>query len=691
MEVNHGNDIPTTVSQEAAANSGDVIELWPDIAEDDFSKDFQDHDNEEEVESTIATTIRWLLLYLLMWAATFGISGNAMDSLINFLHYVFQQLSQYNPFLLAFTAAFPTSLYMVRKYFKLDRDTFIKFVVCPSCHSLYNYEELLEMTDGKVRKCSFVMFPKHTHRSMRKPCGHDLLKKVMLSSGHYKYYPLKVYCYNQLAKSLPNLLERPGMWDLCKQWQSRIIPQNTYADVYDGKVWKSFKWKDGNVFFSNSGCNIGLILNCDWFPPFDRTQYSVGVLYAVVLNLPRSVRFKPENLLIIGIIPGPEEPPLVMNSYLKPLTDELLDLWEDGIRIQGNLVYVAAICIACDRPAACKIGGFLGHSSTFACSYCKKKFEYNKDWKKIDCSGFDSYPPRTHIDHKRNGASWLKAKTLAERTEIEEKFGCRFSQLSLLPYFDCIEYIIIDPMHNLFEGTAKRMLKKVWLSESHLVLKSQDTSKIHSIVQAFKTPVSVGRLPLKIISGYSSFTADQWKNWTRWFSLLARYDSFKKRDYECWQHFVLACTILCSPVIRSEELQRAHCHLKRFCEIFQLIYGKRLVTPNMHYHLHLAKCIENYGPPQAFWLFSFERYNGILGNYHTNQRAIEIQVMRKICSNVAIKSLAYSEPSGKAHLKIFSLVLNDCVNGSVKESLGSDQGQFRLTFNTLPIINQKCQ
>ena len=143
------------------------------------------------------------------------------------------------------------------------------------------------------------------------------------------------------------------------------------------------------------------MLNCDWFPPFDRTQYSVGVMYAVVLNLPRAIRFKPENLLIIGIIPGPDEPTLVMNSYLKPMTDELFDLWEDGIVMEGSNSYAALICVACDRPAATKIGGFLGHSSSHACSYCCKKFSYIKEWKKIDSSGFTSYTKRKHCDHKK--------------------------------------------------------------------------------------------------------------------------------------------------------------------------------------------------------------------------------------------------------------------------------------------------
>ena len=35
--------------------------------------------------------------------------------------------------------------------------------------------------------------------------------------------------------------------------------------------------------------------------------------------------------------------------------------------------------------------------------------------------------------------------------------------LTRLPYFNPIRIRIIDPMHNLILGTAKRLLKKVWL------------------------------------------------------------------------------------------------------------------------------------------------------------------------------------------------------------------------------------
>ena len=61
---------------------------------------------------------------------------------------------------------------------------------------------------------------------------------------------------------------------------------------------------------------------------------------------------------------------------------------------------------------------------------------------------------------------------------------------------------------------------------------------------------------------------------------------------------------------------------------FEQSYGKELVTPNIHLHIHLKKCFLDYCQLYAFWCFSFKTYNGILGSYHTNKREIECQFMR---------------------------------------------------------------
>lgn len=92
------------------------------------------------------------------------------------------------------------------------------------------------------------------------------------------------------------------------------------TDVYDGKLWRE-EWKE---YLKVPG-NLLLMLNVDWFRVFEHTSYSIGMIYLVIHNLPRTLRFK-ENILIVSSIPGPHEPKLTINSYLKPMVDELLDL-----------------------------------------------------------------------------------------------------------------------------------------------------------------------------------------------------------------------------------------------------------------------------------------------------------------------------------------------------------------------------
>ena len=57
-----------------------------------------------------------------------------------------------------------------------------------------------------------------------------------------------------------------------------------------------------------------------------------------VLNLSRAERFKERWTMVLGIIPGPTEPKGNINTFLKPLVDDLLLLW-DGLPLhpEGKL------------------------------------------------------------------------------------------------------------------------------------------------------------------------------------------------------------------------------------------------------------------------------------------------------------------------------------------------------------------
>ena len=80
-----------------------------------------------------------------------------------------------------------------------------------------------------------------------------------------------------------------------------------------------------------------------------------------------------------------------------------------------------------------------------------------------------------------------------------------------------------------------------------------------------------------------------------------------------WQSFVLAYRLLCRPCINKTGLMVADSKLLHFLKEYEKINGELSTTSTMHLHLHLRQCVENYSSSYGFWLFSFKRYNGILG------------------------------------------------------------------------------
>ena len=69
--------------------------------------------------------------------------------------------------------------------------------------------------------------------------------------------------------------------------------------------------------------------------------------------------------------------------------------------------------------------------------------------------------------------------------------------------------------------------------------------------------------------------------------------------------------------------------LNEFCLMFENLYGKEHCNINLHLHGHSHECLKDYGPVYSFWLFAFERLNGVLGSFHTNCHDLSLQIMRR--------------------------------------------------------------
>ena len=168
------------------------------------------------------------------------------------------------------------------------------------------------------------------------------------------------------------------------------------------------------------------------------------------------------------------------------------------------------------------------------------------------------------------------------------------------------------------------------------ILTKESMEEIESRISRFKTPAGTGRLPGRIGSCYGGFTANQWKNWILIYSVVALKGLLPSSHMGCWLLYVNACKMLCKPKLKKDNKIAADMYLLQFCRKFEFLYGKDNCTPSMHLHLHLKECLLDYGPAHAFWCFGFERYNGIMGSYHTNQKAVECQFIKKFLKNQSI-------------------------------------------------------
>ena len=244
------------------------------------------------------------------------------------------------------------------------------------------------------------------------------------------------------------------------------------------------------------------------------------------------------------------------------------------------------------------------------------------------------------MSHKLRAFQINQAKTPTDLKKMEKQYGLRYSELFRLAYFDPIRMHVIDPMHNLLLGTAKRMFN-TWV-KLEIISKKKHFQKITTLQNLIKVPSGHGRIAKNIPKAYKSMKADEWKNFVFIYSMFCLKDILPKEKFEHWLLFVKACKLLCTRAIKLEDAEEARELLQQFCQGVEEIYGKKYCTANMHLHMHLAECIQDFGPVYSFWCFSFERYNGILGSYHTNNKNVGLIIMRKFCKESKIHAMDHS-------------------------------------------------
>ncbi len=322
------NDFDQSESEQSTDNSHDS----DDSANNEQSEIFEDYScppleqfqDANVSHSTHNDRFLWILLWIMNFRKRFNIPETATESLIKFMKLVLTEIGGED------FDDFPKSIYLARNMLGL-KDQFQTFVPCPKCHKLYEKHEVENYCQGvtpAVMKCRHVEFP-NSSRHRLQLCQAPLSQQAKSLDGSITNRPELIYPFSGIKNQLTTMFRRPGFESSLRHWANRSNFDNILTDIYDGKVWKTFKDDDSTIFFRGevADSHLGLMLNLDWFQPYDGTMHSTGAIYAAICNLPRDIRFRRENLLLLGLLPGPNEVSLhKINHYLAPIVNELQSL-----------------------------------------------------------------------------------------------------------------------------------------------------------------------------------------------------------------------------------------------------------------------------------------------------------------------------------------------------------------------------
>lgn len=348
---------------------------------------------------------------------------------------------------------FPHDLRTVRKAFDIEAKT-LTYAACPKCSCTY-----APNMQGDVAiypsHCTWKEFPSS------KACAEPLMNSK-IEKGESVRYPKQPFVVQDFDAFVANLLSRPGVEDALDRG-TVLLQQEELNDIKDGSGIQSLPGPDGKPFLDGlqrSELRLAWSLSVDWFNPHTNKiagkHVSTGSIAMACLNLPPSLRYKPEFMYLNAVMPG--EPTLDQsNHYLEPVISQLQRSYEHGVKFSrtykhtgGRQTRSAIAVLVNDLPGGKKVAQMASHSSkSHFCSLCTLHKDYINN---IDPS---CWTRRNSHTLRRAAYAWRNATSKANRDALFAEYGVRWSELWRLSYYDPVKMLVIDGMHNLFEGLVQ--------------------------------------------------------------------------------------------------------------------------------------------------------------------------------------------------------------------------------------------
>ncbi|XP_062079202.1 uncharacterized protein LOC133783534 [Humulus lupulus] len=181
-----------------------------------------------------------------------------------------------------------------------------------------------------------LFYKEHSTKETCPICGSSRWISPEKTDG--KKVPHKVMRYFPLTPRLKRLYSsRLTAKQMLWHYTGKSKDDGIMRHPVDGLAWKDFDAKHPD--FSSEPRNVRLGLAADGFNPFGNMSqaYSMWPVVLANYNLPPWMCMKDNNFILSILIPGPKSPGKDMDIFLRPLVDELKELWVNGVDTRDSI------------------------------------------------------------------------------------------------------------------------------------------------------------------------------------------------------------------------------------------------------------------------------------------------------------------------------------------------------------------
>lgn len=250
------------------------------------------------------------------------------------------------------------------------------------------------------------------------------------------------------------------------------------------------------------------------------------------------------------------------------------------------------------------------------------------------------------------GELWRAATTDGERLEIARTGGWKYSILHKLTYLDIPAIAMVDVMHCITLGVAKKM---VYMMTQSWTPDGVQHTLVNQRLAMCRPPSSLPRPIRSLQSDLSSITAAQMAIFTAGPSMIVFHDVVKKCELKMWSHMVTIQRLCYRYQLNDNDVVDMERSINYICDQWRTVWPASGGMPNLHYMRHLPACIRLYGAPYNISTYPTERFNGWVKHVRQNGIHVEHQLMQQHIMLVTLASVTSSYVD--AHLDGAAMVM----------------------------------